>query len=47
MILLQFGDASTEEVKALMAAGLVLFALTLVVNSIANLIVNRTVKGRA
>jgi len=46
MILLQFGDASQEEVKALMAAGLVLFAMTLIVNSIANLIVNRSVKGR-
>ena len=47
MILLQFGDASQEEVKALMAAGLVLFAMTLIVNSIANLIVNRSVKGRS
>jgi phosphate transport system permease protein len=47
MILLQFGDASQEEVKALMAAGLVLFAMTLIVNSIANFIVNRSVKVRS
>jgi phosphate transport system permease protein len=47
MILLKFSDASADEVKALMAAGLVLFLLTLLVNSIANVIVNRSVKGRA
>jgi len=45
MILLKFGEASPEEIKALMAAGLVLFILTLVVNSIANLIVARTGKS--
>jgi phosphate transport system permease protein len=45
MILLKFGDASPEEIKALMAAGLVLFILTLIVNSLANLIVARTGKS--
>jgi phosphate transport system permease protein len=39
MILLKFGEAGPQEIKALMAAGLVLFLLTLLVNSIANLIV--------
>ena len=45
MILLKFGEASPYEVKALMAAGLVLFVLTLIVNSIANVIVSRTGKS--
>ncbi len=45
MILLKFGEASPYEVKALMAAGLVLFVLTMIVNSIANLIVTRTGKS--
>ena len=42
LIILKFGEASPYEIKALMAAGLVLFALTLVVNAIANFIVKRT-----
>ncbi len=42
LIILKFGDASPYEIKALMAAGLVLFLLTLVVNAIANLIVKNT-----
>lgn len=42
LIILKFGDASPYEIKALMAAGLVLFLLTLVVNAIANAIVKRT-----
>ena len=47
MILLKFGDAGPEEVKALMAAGLVLFLMTLLVNSLADLIVARSGgKGR-
>ncbi len=45
MILLKFGDASPEEIKALMAAGLVLFIMTLIVNSLANWIVARTGKS--
>lgn len=47
MILLKFGEAGPEEIKALMAAGLVLFVLTLAVNSLADLIVRRSGgKGR-
>jgi len=47
MILLKFGEAGEGEIKALMAAGLVLFILTLIVNSIADLIVKSTgAKGR-
>ena len=47
MILLKFGEAGTGEIKALMAAGLVLFLLTLLVNSIADLIVKKSgAKGR-
>ena len=47
MILLKFGEAGPTEIGALMAAGLVLFMLTLLVNSLADLIVNRTGgKGR-
>lgn len=46
MILLKFGEASPQEIKALMAAGLVLFLLTLLVNSLANAIVNRSKSGR-
>jgi phosphate transport system permease protein len=42
LIILKFGDASPYEIKALMAAGLVLFLLTLVVNAIANFIVKNT-----
>ena len=45
MILLKFGEASPNEIKALMAAGLVLFILTLIVNSLANVIVSRTGKS--
>jgi phosphate transport system permease protein len=39
---LKFGEASEEEIKALMAAGFVLFLLTLGVNMLANFIVSRT-----
>jgi phosphate transport system permease protein len=47
MILLKFGEAGAGEIKALMAAGLVLFLLTLLVNSIADLIVKSSgAKGR-
>jgi phosphate transport system permease protein len=47
MILLKFGEAGEGEIKALMAAGLVLFLLTLLVNSIADLIVKSSGgKGR-
>jgi phosphate transport system permease protein len=47
LILLKFGEAQPYEVKALMAAGLILFLLTLLVNFIADQIVARTgSKGR-
>ena len=47
MILLKFGEAGPTETRALMAAGLALFILTLIVNSIANVIVTKTGgKGR-
>jgi len=45
LIILKFGDASPYEIKALMAAGLILFLLTLIVNGIANLIVKTTGKS--
>ena len=45
LIILKFGDASPYEIKALMAAGLVLFLLTLIVNGLANLIVKTTGKS--
>ena len=41
MILLKIGEADREETNALMAAGLVLFLLTLIINFIANFLVNR------
>jgi len=45
LIILKFGEASEYEIKALMAAGLVLFFLTLSVNAIANVIVKRIGKS--
>lgn len=45
LIILKFGDASPYEIKALMAAGLVLFLLTLAVNAVADLIVKKTGKS--
>ena len=45
LIILKFGEASEYEIKALMAAGLVLFLLTLLVNAAANLIVKSTGKS--
>ncbi|MEN9687432.1 MAG: hypothetical protein RL381_444 [Actinomycetota bacterium] len=45
LIILKFGDASPYEIKALMAAGLILFLLTLIVNALANLIVKNTGKS--
>jgi phosphate transport system permease protein len=44
MILLKIGEADREETNALMAAGLVLFLLTLVINFIANFLVNSLAK---
>lgn len=45
LIATRFGEASRYELKGLMAAGLVLFILTLVVNAIATAIVNRSARG--
>ena len=45
LIILKFGDASPYEIEALMAAGLVLFLLTLAVNAIADVIVKKTGKS--
>lgn len=45
LIILKFGDASPYEIKALMAAGLILFVLTLIINAMANLIVKTTGKS--
>jgi phosphate transport system permease protein len=39
LILLKFGEASAYEIKGLMAAGLVLFVLTLIVNFASDLLV--------
>jgi phosphate transport system permease protein len=41
LILLKFGEAGPYEVDALMAAGLILFILTLIVNALADLLINR------
>ena len=45
MIIQRWGEAGPSEVGALMAAGLVLFILTLIVNFFANTVVTRTVKS--
>ena len=45
MIVLKWGEASPIETKALLAAGFVLFILTLIVNFVADYIVNRSVKS--
>jgi phosphate transport system permease protein len=45
LIILKFGEAGEYEVKGLMAAGLVLFLLSLIVNAFANLIVKTTGKS--
>jgi phosphate transport system permease protein len=41
MIVTKFGEAGALELKGLMAAGLVLFIVTLIVNYLSNLIVRR------
>jgi phosphate transport system permease protein len=45
LIILKFSEAGEYEIKALMAAGLVLYLLTLAVNAIANVIVKSTGKS--
>jgi len=42
LILAKFGEAGEAEISALLAAGVVLFILTLVINTIASFIVNRS-----
>ena len=42
MIALKFGEASDKEISALIASGLVLFVITLIVNTIASSIIQRT-----
>ena len=44
MIVNKFGEAEAEELKALMGAGFVLFMVTLLVNFIANYIINKTAR---
>ncbi len=46
MIIAKFGDATPDEIQALLGAGLVLFLLTLIVNLIANWIVARSSRER-
>ena len=45
MIILKWGEAVGDETKALLAAGFVLFVLTLLINLAANSIVKRTLKS--
>jgi phosphate transport system permease protein len=45
MIIQKWGEAGATEVSALIAAGLVLFLLTLLVNFAANFVVNKSVKS--
>ncbi|NBO16807.1 MAG: phosphate ABC transporter permease subunit PstC, partial [Actinobacteria bacterium] len=42
MIVNKFGEADAPELRALMAAGFVLFVVTLIVNFIANAIITKT-----
>ena len=44
MIVNKFGEANPDELKALMAAGFVLFLVTLFINFVANWIINRTAR---
>lgn len=45
MIILKWGEATGDETTALLAAGFVLFILTLIINAVANWIVRKTVKS--
>ena len=47
LIATRFGEATAYELKALLAAGFVLFLLTLSVNMIATSLVQRTAKDRS
>jgi phosphate transport system permease protein len=45
LIALRFGDSDALSLSALMGAGLVLFAVTLIVNSLASIVINRSRTG--
>lgn len=45
LIALRFGEATSAQISALMAAGLALFALTLLVNYAASMVINRSRSG--
>jgi phosphate transport system permease protein len=45
MIIQKFGEAGKTEINALIAAGLILFILTLLVNFAATFVVNKTIKS--
>jgi phosphate transport system permease protein len=47
LIALRFGDSDSLNLSALMAAGLVLFGVTLIVNSFASIVINRSRSGAA
>ena len=47
LIATKFGEATPYELKALLAAGFVLFLLTLSVNMVATAVVQRTAKARS
>jgi phosphate transport system permease protein len=47
LIATKFGEATPDELKALVAAGFVLFVLTLSVNMVASRIVNRSARATA
>ncbi|MEU9043153.1 MULTISPECIES: phosphate ABC transporter permease subunit PstC [unclassified Kitasatospora] len=47
LIALRFGESDSLSLSALMAAGLVLFALTLLVNVLAGIVINRSRSGAA
>ena len=44
MIVNKFGEANPDELKALMASGFVLFLVTLLINFVANFIINRSAR---
>jgi phosphate transport system permease protein len=47
LIALRFGDSDELNLSALMAAGLVLFGVTLIVNTLASIVINRSRSGAA
>ena len=46
MIVARFGEATPNEINALLGAGLVLFVMTLIVNLVANAIVKRSTREK-